>query len=85
MAQVLQQRRELCQACVCIVRKHNGEDRRVLAGGCEGTRDMLVQKRMRQAWIWHGGLEMRGAICGHQLRRRRGRSREWSAGLMGAT
>jgi hypothetical protein len=63
--------------------KHNGEDRRVLAGGCEVTRAMLVQKRTRQDRFWHGGLGTRAAICGNQLRRRRGRSREWSAGLTG--
>jgi hypothetical protein len=42
---------------------------------------MLVQKRPRQILMGHGGLGASAAICGHQLRRRRGRGHDWSAGL----
>jgi len=42
---------------------------------------MLLQKRPRQILKWYGGLGERAAICGNQLRRRRGRGHEWSARL----
>lgn len=56
---------------------------RSIMGGSPGayrrSRDMLVPKRTHQIWMRHGGLAMHASICGNQLRRRRGRGREWSA------
>jgi hypothetical protein len=77
MAAVLQQQRKVCQAWL-IVRKHNGQDRRVDAEGVATCLSRNDHARTRCGMAaWRCVL----LFADNQLRRRRRRKHEWSARL----